>query len=117
MEFNDNRPIYKQIIDYCYARIMSGEWAPESRIPSTKDLSVTLAVNNRTVLKAYDDMHALGVIYQKRGLGYFVTAGAGSIILESRRHDFFTEVLPEMARQMEMLRLKASDVLPYLPQD
>ncbi len=69
MEFNENRPIYKQIIDYCFSHIMSGEWAYESRIPSTKDMSVTLAVNNRTVLKAYDDMHALGVIYQKRGLG------------------------------------------------
>lgn len=115
MEFNDNRPIYKQITDYCYARIMSGEWVADTRIPSVKELAVTLSVNSRTVLKAFDDMHQLGVIYQKRGLGYFVASGACEVILQSRRRDFFEEVVPEIARQMELLRLKVDDVAPFLP--
>ena len=81
MDFSNNKPIYKQIIDYCYGKIMAGEWLPDARIPSIKELSVTMVVNSRTVLKAYDDMQALGVIYQRRGMGYYVAPESRDIIL------------------------------------
>ena len=93
MEFSDTKPIFRQIIEYCYLRILSGEWEVGGRIPSTKELAVTLAVNNRTVLKAYDEMHDLGVIYQKRGLGYFISAEANSLILAGRRREFMDVTL------------------------
>ena len=96
MEFSDTKPIFRQIIEYCYLRILSGEWEVGGRIPSTKELAVTLAVNNRTVLKAYDEMHDLGVIYQKRGLGYFISAEAHSLILAGRRREFM-DVTPRCA--------------------
>ena len=116
MEFSDTKPIFRQIIEYCYLRILSGEREVGGRIPSTKELAVTLAVNNRTVLKAYDEMHDLGVIYQKRGLGYFISAEAHSLILTGRRREFMDVTLPEFIAQMRVLGLTSADILPLLPQ-
>ncbi len=116
MEFSDTKPIFRQIIEYCYLRILSGEWEVGGRIPSTKELAVTLAVNNRTVLKAYDEMHDLGVIYQKRGLGYFISAEAHSLIMAGRRREFMDVTLPEFIAQMRVLGLTSADILPLLPQ-
>ena len=56
MEFNTSKPIYRQIVDFCYHEIATENWAAEGRIPSVKDLSVKLAVNNRTILNAYDEL-------------------------------------------------------------
>lgn len=114
MDFADNKPIFKQIADYCRSRILSGEWAPESRIPSTKELAVTLAVNNRTVMKAYDEMDAAGVIFQKRGLGYFVSADGVGRVRALLASEFLEVTLPEFRRQMQLAGLTPADVLPLL---
>lgn len=116
MEFSDNLPIYKQIIEYCYDCVLGGKWPSDGRIPSTKDLSVELAVNNRTVLKAYDDLHASGIIYQKRGLGYFVSPEACELIIATRRRDFFDRVVPDVARQMRSLGISADELLKAVSQ-
>ena len=111
MDFSNNKPIYKQIIDYCYGKIMAGEWLPDARIPSIKELSVTMVVNSRTVLRAYDDMQALGVIYQRRGMGYYVAPESRDIILTERRAEFFEETLPEIMKEMDLLGLTWDDLI------
>ena len=39
MEFSDNKPIYRQIVDYAYNLIIEGAWVPGERIPSVRELS------------------------------------------------------------------------------
>lgn len=114
MEFSNNKPIFKQIVDYCLRCIVSTQWLAGSRIPSTKDLAVTLAVNNRTVIKAYDDLAAAGVIYQKRGLGYYVCDDAMAVVLNELRRRFYEEVIPEFISQMHLAELSTLDVMPRL---
>lgn len=116
MDFNNNKPIYKQIVEYCYRNIMSGNWTADGRVPSTKDLSVELAVNNRTVLKAFEELSDSGVIFQKRGLGFFVSSDAKDLIVAARRKEFMETTLPEFVAQMQLLGLKSGDIEPYLPQ-
>lgn len=115
MEFTNNKPIYRQIIEYCYLCIADGRWKVDNRIPSTKDLAIDLSVNNRTVLKAFDEMAALGVIYQKRGLGYFVAPEAEALIMADRRREFMESTLTDFIARMKFLGLTRSDILPLLP--
>ncbi len=114
MDFNANKPIYQQITDYCYGRIIAGAWIADGRIPSVKELSVEMTVNNRTVLKAYDDLQADGVIYQKRGLGYFVAPDACDRIRERQRAEFFSTTVPELKRQMTLLGISADELAAHL---
>ena len=114
MDFSNNKPIYQQITDYCYSRIMAGTWVCDGRIPSVKELSVEMTVNNRTVLKAYDDLQADGIIYQKRGLGYFVSSDAHKRILTRQRNEFLSTTVPELKRQMQLLGITPEQLLAHL---
>jgi DNA-binding transcriptional regulator YhcF (GntR family) len=50
------------------------------------------------------------VIYNKRGLGYFVTKGAKKQILKARKKEFMKERLPEFFRQMKLLGINKEEV-------
>lgn len=114
MNFSEDRPIAKQVEEYCYMMVTSGQWPEESHIPSTKDLAASLGVNPRTVMKAYDSLAADGIIYQRKGLGYFISPDANSQVLAARRLYFLQRKVAALGAEMRSLGLTASDLLPYL---
>ena len=69
-----------------------------------------LEVNTNTAVKAYEQLAREEVIYNKRGLGYFVTPGAKKQILKVRKQEFMKEKLPELFRQMQLLGITLEDV-------
>jgi GntR family transcriptional regulator len=111
MEFKENKPIYLQIIDFCFQKILKKDWMEEERIPSVRELAVSLEVNPNTVMRSFEYMQAEGVIYTKRGMGYFVEKNAFDIILKLQRKDFFEEVLPETFRAMDLLQVSIEEVV------
>lgn len=94
--------------------ITSGKWPEQTHIPSTKDLAASLGVNPRTVMKAYDSLASDGIIYQRKGLGYFISAQANSQVLAARRHYFLHREVARLGAEMRALGLTAADILPYL---
>ena len=107
MTFNNNKAIYLQMADRLCDDILADKYGANDRIPSVREYAVTLGVNSNTAVKAYEE---LGVIYNRRGLGYFVAADAKEQIMQARRTTFFREVLPEMFRQMRLLGIDIKDV-------
>lgn len=114
MDFNDNKSISSQVEDYCRMMIRTGGWTRESRIPSTKDLAVRLGVNPRTVMKVYDILADAGLIYQKRGMGYYVTGCAAEQIDKTRKQEFMKKRLPEFAALIRELGIDLETVLAEL---
>lgn len=110
MNFSTEKAIYVQIADRLCDEILTGKFADDERIPSVREYAVLLEVNTNTTVKSYDLLEQQGVIYKKRGLGYFVTAGAKEKILEERRREFMETRLPEMFRQMRMLGIGLEEV-------
>ena len=100
MNFTTEKAIYVQIADRLCDEILTGKYSDDARIPSVREYAVLLEVNTNTTVKSYDLLAQQGIIYNKRGLGYFVTAGAKEKILEERRKEFMEQKLPEMFRQM-----------------
>lgn len=111
MDFNSNRPIYRQIIDYCFGCILSGAWQPDQRIPSVRELSVLMSVNTHTVLKAFEFMQAHSIIFPRRGMGYFLASDARDLVNATRREEFFSTRLSELFTEMRMLDIDISDVI------
>ena len=66
MDFKTNKPIYQQIVDFCFSKILTREWRAEERVVSVRELSTQLAVNSRTVLKAYEPGTGNGVLPLQR---------------------------------------------------
>lgn len=88
MQFNDNQPIWLQIYDHACRAIVSGRWPERERIPSIRELAVTLQVNPNTVMRAYDKLGSDGLILIRRGMGFFVAEGSQARTLEAQRHEF-----------------------------
>ena len=105
MNFNADKPIYLQIADSISDRILSGELRGEDRLPSVRDYGADIGVNPNTMMRVYERLTDDEVIYNKRGIGYFVSPDARDKILASKREEFLSKDVPAIKRRMELLRL------------
>ena len=110
MIFTNDKAIFIQMADRLCDEILAGKYKDDDRIPSVREYAVMLEVNANTAVKAYDELSRANIIYNKRGLGYFVTPGAKKQILKDRKQEFMKERLPELFRQMQLLGITLEDV-------
>jgi DNA-binding transcriptional regulator YhcF (GntR family) len=111
MRFESGRSIYQQIVEYVQDRILRGEWDDEARLPAVRELAVQLGVNPNTVQRSYSTLQDDGLIYNQRGVGYFVAAGARERSRERRRNRFESETLPRIFETMEMIGYETDDLV------
>lgn len=97
--------------------ILSGRYGPDERIPSVRELAVSIGVNPNTAVKAYDELARDGIIYNRRGLGYYVTQEARYHILDKRRKEFFNNTMPEVVKQMKLLNISIEEIAEYIKED
>lgn len=105
MEFNANKPIFLQIVDSFHERILSGELKPGDRIPSVRELGAGIGVNPNTVVRSYERLTASGLIWNRRGIGYFIADGAKETVLKLLRDDFIVNEVPKIMKKMKLLGL------------
>ena len=111
MEFNSNKSIYLQIYDAICEQILSGALRPDERIPSVREYGADIGVNPNTIMRSYEKLTNDGIIYNKRGIGYFICPEARETILEVQRKDFLENELPIILKRMNLLGLDPKDVL------
>jgi len=63
------KAIYKQLAEYMEKGIADGTFPPDKPLPSERYLANTLQVNRSTVVSAYDELEAMGLIERNRGSG------------------------------------------------
>jgi len=111
MEFNANKSIYLQICDAICEQILSGTLRPDERIPSVREYGADIGVNPNTVMRSYEKLTGEGVIYNRRGIGYFISPDARDIVMEAQRKEFLENELPAVLKRMELLGISAEEVL------
>lgn len=111
MTFNNDKAIYIQMADRLCDDILAGTYSDDDRVPSVREYAVSLEVNTNTAVKAYDQLARDGIIYNRRGLGYFVTPGARDSIMQARRKVFLDTTLPSLFRDMRLLGIGINDVI------
>lgn len=104
MAFNNDKAIYLQIADRLSDEILVGTYKAFDRIPSVREYAAKLGVNANTAVKAYDQLAQEGVIYNKRGLGYFVAEDAQRHIKQKRRQIFLKTVFARDGQTDETAR-------------
>jgi DNA-binding transcriptional regulator YhcF (GntR family) len=110
MEFKDNEPIYLQIAGYVSEQILLGKWAAEDKVPSVRELAVALQVNPNTVMRTYEQLQNQEVIYNKRGIGFFVAPDALRKIKTFRKERFLQQDLPEFFRNLFLLEISLDEI-------
>jgi GntR family transcriptional regulator len=73
MEFENNIPIYIQVIYDIKKNMVNGILALGEKLPSGRDLALQYKINPNTANRIYKELEAEGICYTKRGLGTFVT--------------------------------------------
>jgi DNA-binding transcriptional regulator YhcF (GntR family) len=105
MQFSEDKPIWRQIYELIAMRILSGEWLEGERIVSVRELAAEVGVNPNTVMRSYEKLDGDGVIFNRRGIGYFVAEGAKEHIKQLERQKFIDEELPKLRDRLELLGL------------
>lgn len=114
MEFSEHKPIYLQTADMMRERIMCHTWEEEARIPSVRELGATLGVNPNTIVRTYQLLEAEDIIYNKRGIGYFVKEGARERIKAAQKREFLENELPQFKAKAELLGITKEELLELL---
>lgn len=110
MEFRANEAIYLQIAAYVSENIVLGKWAVDEKIPSVRDLAISLQVNPNTVMRTYEFLQMQEVISNKRGIGFFVSPDADSKIKKFRKERFLKLDLPDFFKTISLLDISLDDV-------
>jgi GntR family transcriptional regulator len=116
MEFADNSAIYLQIADHFCENILLEKWKPGDRIPSVREMAVSIEVNPNTVMRTFNYLQDKGIIFNKRGIGYFVTEDGYQKTRELLKEDFVNHELPGLFKAMSLLNLTLEDVNTYYRQ-
>ena len=110
MEFDNNKSIYLQICDAICERILSGDLKPDARIPSVREYGAEIGVNPNTIMRSYEKLTNEGIIYNRRGIGYFISPQAREIVLKALKKDFLENELPHIIRKMNLLEISPKDI-------
>ena len=105
-------PIYEQLIEQMEKFILTGTVSPEDQIPSVRSLSVKLSINPVTILKAYNELSARGLIHSVPGKGYFVCKDAREKLSQHKRE--LLEGLFAMASELALAGIDRSELLDII---
>ena len=105
MEFKKNQTIYLQIADFICENILTHKWPQEEKISSVRELAAKIEVNPNTVMRTFSHLQEMGIIFNKRGIGYFVAKGAPQKIMNMQKQEFIKQELPEVFKKMQLLEI------------
>ena len=114
MEYSEHKPIYLQNVDLMQEKILRGEWREEERIPSVREMGVMVGVNPNTIVRSYQLLESQEIIYNKRGLGYFVKEGAVARIKDNVKNEFIANELPQFKAKAQMLGITKEELVGLL---
>jgi DNA-binding transcriptional regulator YhcF (GntR family) len=110
MNFKDNKAIYLQIADNIGDQILAGKLTPDGKVPSVRELAAEIEVNANTVARTYEYLQQSGVIYTKRGLGYFVSPDAKERIVSSRRNQLMQGEMDYFLGQLKAVGITPAEL-------
>jgi Predicted transcriptional regulators len=110
MKFRKNQAIYLQIADLISANIITGEWPDGERIISVRELAGQIAVNPNTVMRAYALLQEEDILFNRRGVGFFVAEGAAHRIKQRKKKNFIKNDLKLFFEQMQLLDIDMKEL-------
>lgn len=114
INYNDARPIYEKVKDSLRRLILSGALPEGERLPSVRELAVSLTVNPNTVQRAYRELEAEGYIVSVPGKGSFVSHGGGA---KAARITELKDALCKTAAELETLGVTREDMAKIILED
>ena len=110
-KLTDEKSIYLQISQMIETDILRGILLEEERVPSTNELAKLYTINPATAAKGVNILVDEGILYKKRGIGMFVSAGAAGKIRERRTQAFYHVRLKELMLEAKSLGVTREELI------
>lgn len=108
------KSIYMQIAEMIETDILRDILLEEERVPSTNELAKLYAINPATAAKGVNILVDEGVLYKKRGIGMFVSAGAKEAILSRRKNEFYDNYVKKLLEEAASIGLGKEEVIQLI---
>ncbi len=112
MEYNNNLPIYLQVINQIKKDMIQGRLPMGEKLPSTRELAVQYQINPNTAVRVYKEMEQSGMCFTKRGLGTFVTEDAE--VIKTMKEEMAKELLDGFVNEMQDLGFTKEELVELL---
>jgi GntR family transcriptional regulator len=116
MNYTDLKPIYLQIVDTVCEQILNGTWPSGQRIPSVREMAITMQVNPNTLMRSYSYLDEQGIISMSRGVGYFLAEEAHKKVIALKKQEFLTQDLPKLFKMMDLLEMDINELIQLYQQ-
>lgn len=110
--FDNDRPIYLQLVEKLRIEIVSGKLKQGERLPSVRELALMTKVNPNTMQKALAELEEEKLIYTERTNGKFVTDNLN--LIEEVKRNLAKEKVNEYIKSMESLGIGYEEAAKYL---
>lgn len=111
-EFDNNIPIYIQLVEQLKIYIISGKIASGSRLPSVRDLALQSKVNPNTMQKALMELEELKLIYTERTNGKFVTEDKK--LIDKYKNEYALSLSKKYFQDMDNIGYSNNETINYL---
>lgn len=108
---NDQSLIYLQIARMLEDDILRGVYREEEQVPSTNELARGYNINPATAAKGINLLVADGILYKKRGIGMFVSPGAGEAVRNKRKAAFYDGFVKPLVKEGASLALSGEELM------
>ena len=112
MEYDNNIPIYLQVMNQIKKDMIQGKLPLGEKLPSTRELALQYQINPNTAVRIYKEMEQQNMCFTKRGLGTFVTEDA--TIVTTMRESMAKELLDGFVREMKDLGFTKEELLKVI---
>ena len=110
--FDNNTPIYLQLVEQLTRDIISGNIQAGERLPSVRDLAMQLKVNPNTVQKALVELESVGLVFTERTNGKFVTEDKA--LIEKHKQEYADLLTRRYLETMNKIGLGEEDILSLI---
>lgn len=111
---NQEKSIYIQISEMIENDILRDVLLEDERVPSTNELAKLYAINPSTAAMGINILVDAGILYKKRGIGMFVSAGAKEAILSRRKNEFYDNYVKKLLEEAASIGLGKEEVIQLI---
>lgn len=111
IDFNNTQTIWMQIVDWVFEQILTAAWKPGDKAKSVRELAVMFEVNPNTVMRSYDYLQNKEIIFNKRGVGFFIAEDATEKIIAIRKKQFLEMEVPAFVKNMRLLGIDIQEIV------
>ena len=111
-DFDNERPIYVQLVEKLRFAIITGYYEVGSRLPSVRELALTVKVNPNTLQKALSELEQEKLIYTERTNGKYITSD--NDLIAKKRNDLAEEITKKYLIDMTNIGIDLKTSIKYL---